>query len=170
VEIGNSQRHFYGYLIIINFLAIIGYFYIYKHLPPPFFYDLNDTFMDYYHVLEWSSSPDIYTEWKSIYLPFSFVVAKLLGGFIHDVEIIDSIFKYRLYTIEPFLISYASLVITIILFDLKRIRHDRLFFVLFIYLTSPFLFAFERGNLILITYFFLSLSIYFSNKKIGVFF
>jgi len=170
VEIGNSQRHFYGYLIVINFLAIIGYFYIYKHLPPPFFYDLNDTLMDYYHVLEWSSSTNIYTEWKSIYLPFSFIVTKLLGSFFYEGEIIDSIFEYRLNTIEPFLLSYALIVISIILFDLKRIRHDRLFFVLFIYLTSPFLFAFERGNLILITYFFLSLSIYFSNKKIGVFF
>ena len=47
-------------------------------LPPPFFYNVDDTFMDFFNTNFWSLYDGRYENWRSIYPIFTFLVGKLL--------------------------------------------------------------------------------------------
>lgn len=51
----------------------------YGYLPAPFFYDVSDTFMDWFNTAYWSHDPGAYDNWRTIYPPLSFVVLGLLS-------------------------------------------------------------------------------------------
>jgi hypothetical protein len=52
----------------------------YGHLPAPFFYDVSDTFMDWFNTAFWSHDAGAYDSWSTIYPPLSFVVLRLLSN------------------------------------------------------------------------------------------
>jgi len=56
-----------------NFLLAAGY------MPPPYFYNANDTFMDWYNTAYWSNNIGTYDIWRSIYPPVSFLFLRLLS-------------------------------------------------------------------------------------------
>ncbi len=56
------------------FLRVNGF------LPPPFFEDVSDTFMDWYNTVYWGHRDGTYSEWYSVYPPFAIVFMNLLSS------------------------------------------------------------------------------------------
>ncbi len=55
------------------FLLSAGY------LPPPFFHDTNDTFMDWYNTVYWTHNRGAYDIWLTVYPPLSFDFLRLVS-------------------------------------------------------------------------------------------
>ncbi len=53
-------------------VAVYGYF------PQPFFYNINDTWMDWFNPAYWAHQPGTYDSFQSIYPPLTFVILKTL--------------------------------------------------------------------------------------------
>jgi hypothetical protein len=49
------------------------------YLPAPFFYDVSDTFMDWFNTAFWSHDAGAYDSWRTLYPPLSFLVLRLLS-------------------------------------------------------------------------------------------
>lgn len=155
----NKQGIILGGIFLIsavNFIYILWFYKNYKYLPPPFFYDKEDTFMDFYNVLYWSCHDGIYTEWKSVYPPLNFLFAKVYQSlFMESIPAIWSGFEIResqKWGIIPLLMMYTASMIMAVRICFRGIINTRKQLILaIIFLISPaFLFALERGNLIIL--------------------
>jgi hypothetical protein len=139
---------------ICNFLFIAYFFYKNSYLPAPFIPDKNDTFMDFFHTLYWSQNDGIYTEWKSLYPPLNFLILDFFYEFfIGDLN--GTPFEYRkqslskLFGIGVIFASCLLVSIKISYSKLVNLKYQLLLFFLFL-LSPPFLFALERGNLLIL--------------------
>jgi hypothetical protein len=143
-------------LSCINFIYILWHFKFYSHLPPPFFVNANDTFMDFYNTLYWSGNDGIYEIWGSVYPPLNFLFLKAYQFlFINEVSEISDAFAVRdteESAIIPLLLIYiVSLLISIRISFGNSFDFTQQFFIFIIFLLSPvFLFALERGNLLIL--------------------
>lgn len=135
--------------LIIVALLWTAYFYVGNgYLPPPFFHDPDDTFMDWYNTAYWANKPGAYSDWASVYPPLSFIFPKLLtipacfeqssdvgrhcdrigAGFLSLMVIVNVFIAWRVFHRRDESTSYARAIA--------------------LGLGMPALFAWERGNLI----------------------
>lgn len=124
------------------------------YFPSPFFVDKSNCFMDFFNLIYAAKNDFSYTEYKSVYPPISFLLVKLVCFVFSECqgnvgEIIRSnsknviIFLILIGTILPFIINQTSIWNSYT----KKTR----FLIAFFFVTSfPYLFALERGNVILI--------------------
>lgn len=139
---------------IVAFLYYINFFKDNNYLPSPFIYDKSDTFMDLFHTLYWSNNSGRYTEWLSVYPPLVFLVLKFVYQVFYGDETFINAFELREQTnyFIYFFIGCALLaqgcVFRTPLWS-RLLVHQRLLLFLISVLSTPFLFALERGNLIL---------------------
>ncbi len=144
------------FISFINFIFILEFFNGHGYLPPPFFHDKEDTFMDFYNVLYWSGQEGIYSVWESIYPPLNFLFLRVYQIlFIGDVTHLSGGASLRGldgYNIAPILILYAICLIIAVRISFKNcISIKKQIIILLILLLSPaFMFALERGNLIVL--------------------
>jgi len=134
-------------------------------------YDRKDTFMDYFNSIQYGFRPYKY---KVIYPPLINVIYAILGHFnilTNDVIInSQSGFATRntqtgwiifsLYTA----ISYIGLAM-VLFFTKKGSISEKNFFIATMFLSLPFVFAFERGNSIILTLVFILLFLKFYNSS-----
>lgn len=149
----------YGTLFLscINFLYILWFYRSHRYLPPPFVFDKENTFMDFYNTLYWSGQDGIYTIWQSVYPPLSFLFLQLyqflflddISGFSDGFEIRQVVGRHILLLIS----IYAISLLIAVRICFKKITNIKIQIIIFlICLLSPaFLFAIERGNLILLS-------------------
>ena len=145
------------FLSCINFLYIVWFYKSHRYLPPPFIYDKENTFMDFYNTLYWSGQDGIYSIWNSVYPPLSFLLLKIYQFlFMDEISRMDDGFAIRKIVginIFPLLSIYViSLLIAVRLsfrqmIDLKA----QVIIFLILLLSPPFLFAIERGNLLILS-------------------
>lgn len=68
--------------LLVSELFFIGYAALFLHrdghLPPPFFYNASDTFMDFFNTNFWAHAAAPYQDWHAIYPIFTFLVARLV--------------------------------------------------------------------------------------------
>lgn len=123
------------------------------YLPSPFIYDKADTFMDFFHVLYWSTDAGRYSVWGSVYPPLSFLIMKLIGFvFLGEGTFVDGFdIRAQSYALRIFIviltISMVVLAMSSRVWKNYSIAEKSLFFV-FYCLSAPVLFAVERGNII----------------------
>lgn len=150
------------FLSCINFLYIAWFYKVHRYLPPPFIYDKENTFMDFYNTLYWSGQEGIYSVWKSVYPPLSFLFLQL-----YQLLFLDDISEFRDgFVIRqvmggqtfPLLVIYTLSLFVAVGISLRQIADLKTQIIVFlICLLSPaFLFAIERGNLIILCVPFLS--------------
>lgn len=143
-------------LSCINFLYIVWFFEINRYLPPPFFFDVTDTFNDFYNTLYWSMHDGIYEVWKSVYPPINFIFLRiyqfLFMGDISEMWSPSTIRGSMAGNILPLLLIYAFSLVVAVRISFKHIVDFKTQFILFLlFILSPaFLFAVERGNLIIL--------------------
>jgi len=139
---------------ICNFLFIAYFFYQNRYLPAPFILDKNDTFMDFFHTLYWSQNDGIYTEWKSIYPPLNFLILDFFYEFfIGDLN--GTPFEYRKQSLSKLFgigVIFASCLLASIKISYGKLVNLKyqLLLIFFFLLSPPFLFALERGNLLIL--------------------
>lgn len=144
------------FLSAINFIYVAWFFEAHRYLPPPFFYDVNDTFMDFYNTLYWSGHEGIYDIWRSVYPPLNFLLLKTYQFLFFDEvsEMWDpsTIRGLEAGNIIPLILIYTVCLIIAVSISFKSIMRLKIQFIIFlIFLLSPaFLFAVERGNLIIL--------------------
>jgi len=134
------------------------------YLPTPFFYNAADTFMDFFNVQYWVYDEGRYTEWQSIYTPFSFWIVSIFpysesgsGSLILRDE--GYFFLMGLYVITTILTLYSQ--------SKALIRSNKILLIMLL-LSMPFLFTLERGNLLFITLLVLLISS-LNYKKLWIF-
>ncbi len=129
------------------------FFFKYRYLPQPWFYEPSGTFMDWYSLSIWGHQKGAYVIAGSIYPPLSFVVLRLFSiesCYPHfEAEWARSCDTLGIYALTGILIVNA--VLTFLTFR----KHDRESYVPRAFALSfgfPMLFAYERGNLLLFGY------------------
>lgn len=151
----------------INLTYFVKFYIANKYLPAPFILDLNNTFMDFYNPLSWSIKNDAYLAWKSVYPPINFIFLKFIS------------YRFEIISINPFelrnsntklsyiiMLIYLSIIIysfTCNKFNTFKIRENILFSMLIV-ISTPVLFAIERGNLVVFSLLFLTLYINSRNR------
>ena len=155
---------------VINLIYFFLYLYFNKYLPAPFVWDKNDTFMDFYNPLFWVLKDEFYTTYKSVYPPINYFFLKLFT-FNLDASSFSSSFQLR--EAKSNLIYYLLAINAVIIFLILKIGdwrkvviRTRILIWTAIILSTPVLFAIERGNLIFVTL--LVLAIYMATKNIWV--
>lgn len=143
--------------VLLNLAGICYYLYflnINKYLPSPFLYNKSDSFMDLFNTIYWAGDNGRYTDWKSVYPPFSFYIVKCINS-ICGVAYQDdsvSIRDQSLNVIIGFIIIYFTS-------SLLAIKHkafncfssvQKITLYLIFVSSTPMLFALERGNIIVL--------------------
>jgi hypothetical protein len=163
-----SNRHFLlAALLLLQLVGLwyfAGYYRDWGYLPSPFLSDKGDTFMDMFNPMFFADVPDRYTEWKSVYPPLSYVVLRALkiiaipdwkdltpfglriaGGNVIFIHLLASFAMVAAVLCTPAWKGFSRL-------------EKALLFGCFA-ASAPFLFAVERGNLVVYAMFFLALAL-----------
>lgn len=158
-SINNKQSNDFLYILfplicIIAILYYINFFLANGYLPSPFFYDKSDTFMDFFNPMHWAHEDERYTHWGSVYPPLNFILLKVMNllfnaGRHTSAELARNISTpllvgiFLLYVTMPAVVMMSS--------DWRCFKISQRAVVYFsAILSTPFLFAFERGNLIIL--------------------
>lgn len=139
-------------LILLGLLRVYMLFNSNGYLPPPFVFDVGDTFMDWYHTAYWSHYDGAYSVWRTIYLPLSFVITGALSDpYCYDNAPYDAR-NCDVFGIVAILSMYVGCIIVTAVAFYRRERSTALFRTIAIAVGGPLLFALERGNLIMLAY------------------
>mgnify|MGYP003989639589 FL=1 len=133
------------------------------YLPAPIFYDKADTFMDFFNVQYWTYDEGRYTEWQSIYTPFSFWLISFFPYSDNGYEA----FILREEGVFYLIILYVITIMLILYFQSKAIMYSNNIHLIML-LSTPFLVTLDRGNLLFITLLFLLISS-LNYKKLWIF-
>lgn len=121
-------------------------------LPPPFFYDVRDTWMDWFNTAWFARDVGTYDLWKSIYPPISFVFMNMTGLSrcyeadalpARDCDFVGAIVLHGFYILNIFLICKTYLRID------RRTAVTRAFALS---AGMPMLNALDRGNLVVVCF------------------
>jgi hypothetical protein len=67
-------------LIIVSLVHTTWFLFTYKYLPPPYFYEPNDVFGDWFNTAFWAYNPEgAFDSWTTLYPPLSFVILRALS-------------------------------------------------------------------------------------------
>lgn len=163
-----SVRTWLKLLLLAQLLYLVYAGMFYKaagRLPPPLFYDSTDTFMDFFNTNYWALNSARFEEWKSIYPIFVFIFSllftsqdcRLLGNplQVRECDAYAIFYLIALYAIACFLCAKKEACSL----EEKGSKYSTKWLLFFVYLTAvPALFAMERGNYLLLAFFFLVLS------------
>jgi hypothetical protein len=163
-------------LILIGIIQLLSVYYYFMYfadngyLPSPFVFDKSDSFMDLFHTMWWATNDGRYTEWGSVYPPLNFILLNivkwiLLGG----VSFSDSfVLRDEGHSIKVFFI-FLYLLTPIIILKTNSWKNfsegHKILIYLGVVLSTPMLFALERGNLIIFTLIFLALTLSNNGSK-----
>jgi hypothetical protein len=139
---------------IFGFIKIVQFFLVNHYLPTPFPMDKADTLMDLFHSVFWASDPGRYTEWESVYPPFVFVVLNGLSVILLGDATFPDAFALRAAGMSISITFLVSAIISTQLVFASNVYRDKsllekwCYFIFFLG-SMPFLFALERGNLVI---------------------
>lgn len=66
-------------IIVAGIIYCVIFAFLNRYLPPPFFFEPNDTFADWFNPAFWSRQEGAYDTWKTIYPPLTFVILRLFS-------------------------------------------------------------------------------------------
>jgi len=146
-----------GVAIVIAIISNIFFAYENGYLPEPFFHDTTDKFMDWYNTVFWAQHGRSYDIWGSVYPPTAMLFTKIFS--IGSCYTTDSIVGRSCDKIGVFLLSILLIFNTVLsYFAFKRAGVAAAVpRAIAVGLGAPMLVAWDRGNLILVTYTFLIL-------------
>lgn len=169
--IKNNWIYFYLSIQIASLLYITSLFFNDSFLPRPFVLDKSNTFMDFYNPLSWVYNSLIYETTKTVYPPLNFVLLKLISFIFSyfgiqqgSAEILraQSAAFQMLLVGNYLLVAFISVYINI---NNELDRFHSFILALSLAISTPVLFAIERGNLIIFALLFLSFYIASRDKK-----
>jgi hypothetical protein len=135
-------------LILIALVRVVLFFSGAGYLPPPFFYNADDTFMDWYNTAYWAHVSGAYDQWLSIYPPLSFVFLRIFSipaCYRASSAVARSCDPVGIWVL---LICFALNLVLVFLCFRAADRATAVPRTVAMGLGMPMLFALERGNLI----------------------
>lgn len=136
-------------LIVVAYVQVVRFLLSAGALPPPFFYDTFDTFMDWANTAYWSHHAGAYSIWQSVYPPLSFDFLRVLT--IPSCYAEDSIFGRDcdyLGRISLFSFFFVNFVVVFLCYR-DTVEPRRVWLRTIVMCAGlPMAFALERGNLI----------------------
>jgi len=157
---------------VFDFIKINGY------LPPPFFFDSNDTMMDLYNPYFYSLKLGLFSEWKSIYTNFTFLILEQIFYNKDCILNVNNPFELRACD-HASLIKYLALCFVCLLsfmvliykFIYKKVFSElnTLIFTAFILSSPVFYVSFERGNFFVVAAIILNLFLIFKSSFLRAF-
>lgn len=69
----------FAWAILAGIAYCTWFLFTFKYLPPPFFFEPSDTYADWFNTAYWARSSGAYDVWRTVYPPLSFVVMRLIG-------------------------------------------------------------------------------------------
>jgi hypothetical protein len=146
-------------LIAVGFGYSFWHFFTYQYFTQPFFYDIGDTWMDWFNPAYWSHERGAYDTYKTIYPPLTFVILRAIttascypgamGGWSRDCDVLGIVLLHLI---------YVACVILTAMTLMKVDRKTALPRSIAISIGLPMLWGLDRGNVILITYIFVLLA------------
>lgn len=79
IRFGLAMEWVAALLIIVSVIYNVAYLLRFNYLPPPFFYEPTDTYMDWFNTSWWARNKGTYDVWTSIYPPLSFVFLRIFS-------------------------------------------------------------------------------------------
>lgn len=153
---------------IINIAYFAIFFYFNKYLPAPFVWDKDNTFGDFYNPLYWVVNDGFYAVYQSVYPPLSYYFLKIFTWGIEsnsDLGPFDIRNNYIGISILVCAIYIGIILIVTNIGKWKTIKEKSPMLIwLACALSTPVLFALERGNLIFIALLLLALYLATENK------
>lgn len=144
----------FALLVIAGGVNSIVHILVHGYLPAPFFYETWDTFGDFFNPAFWSRQPGVYDTWGSIYFPLSLLIVRSIG-----IEKCYDEFQFGFVARHC---DYLSIAIILAVFILNLFLTWRFFRkiapetapmrTICVALGLPMLFTLERGNLLLLAY------------------
>ena len=132
----------------------INYFTSNGYLPTPFVYDKSDTFMDLFNTLYWVYDEGRYTDWCSVYPPLGFLILKIINFLCNGSTFGDAanMRDNSIFVIVGFGLIYLSVPFLVLKtkYWLGFSSTERLLYYFIMILSTPMLFALERGNMIIL--------------------
>mgnify|MGYP006879503201 CR=1 FL=1 len=166
----NSNRAKTITLVLMATIQLLSVYYYFMYfadngyLPSPFVFDKSDSFMDLFHTMWWASNDGRYTEWISVYPPLNFILLNIvkwisLGGvsFSDSFALRDAGYSIKVIFIYLYLLT-PIVVLKTSSWESFSVRQKALTY-LGVILSTPMLFALERGNLVIFTLIFLALTL-----------
>lgn len=144
-------------------VLLLGYdffeFFRLKYFPQPFFYDVGDTWMDWFNPAYWSHISGTYDSYLTIYPPLTYVILRTItwgpcypnaqGGWSRECDLMG---------IASLHIIYVLCIVLTAKTLLKIDRRTALPRSVALSIGLPMLWGLDRGNVILITYIFVLLA------------
>lgn len=138
--------------VIASLVWTIIFFRENGHLPQPFVFDTNDTFMDWFNTAYWANNWGAFDVWRTIYPPLSFVFLdtfSLPGCYLQSpfyARDCDWLGRGTIYA------SYLISVVVVWLAFRKADSRTAPMRTIAIAIGMPLLFTLERGNLIIVAF------------------
>jgi hypothetical protein len=148
-----------GAAVMLTLARAMWWLYSYYQLPQPFFYESNDTFMDWFNTAYWAHTSGAYDDWKTIYPPLSFVVLSVIGK--QDCYINADSLSVRECDWIGIVAIHVIFVVNIFLIARTFLKIDRKTAIprsIALAVGMPMLYALERGNILLLCFSFLILA------------
>ncbi|RYG93888.1 MAG: hypothetical protein EON58_17420, partial [Alphaproteobacteria bacterium] len=146
-------------LVVCGFIYDFWFFFENQYFPQPMFYDVGDTWMDWFNPADFSHRPGAYDTYKTIYPPLTYVILNLItqgscyenggAGLGRECDVLGIASLHLIYVLCIFLTAKVFLKID---------RRTALPRSITVSIGLPMLWALDRGNVILITYIFVLLA------------
>jgi hypothetical protein len=146
-------------LLVLAGVVRLGYLTIKEgYFPQPFFWDVDDTFRDWFSTAIWAHESGAYDTWLTIYPPLSFVILKIVGIPSCYVQATDKIARSCDWlAIGAIHLNYIVNAVLVSRIFMKIDRPTAWQRSVAITVGMPMLFGLERGNLILLCFTFMML-------------
>lgn len=158
---------------VASFLYYLFFFTSKGYLPGPFLYDKSDTLMDLFSPMHWAYNEGRYTDWGSVYPPLNFILLRLLNFVFAGTSDGAAIFMRDNSNVLIFGFCIIYLLIPIFVLSTKYwnrfSKMEKVLIYFSMIFSPPFLFALERGNLILFAPLVLALAMSSEGLKRGLF-
>lgn len=134
------------------------------------FYDRNDYLMDFFNVLHYVHNRQLYLELDASYPPLAYIVFYIMKHMIPISIVAKDGFAIRSSQIGMFIYSVYTTVTTLVLYTqvykLKTGMHaERFLFCTLFFLSAPYLYQLDRGNILIIALIFLLFFILYKDAE-----
>lgn len=146
-------EYFFVICILSGIIYTFWFYYWNLYLPQPFFYEPSGTFMDWYSLVYYAIHPGAYNIAGTIYPPLSFVILEIFSNHACYQSSTGELNR----ACDPWGIVFLCVVFTsnIVLTSLSFRKLDKTVWIprtCALTLGLPMIFAFERGNFVILTY------------------
>ena len=158
-----------GIALIIS--LIFGVMSVGENLKGVMSFAKYDTFMDFFNCINHSATLDPYITNERIYPAFAYMFYYFIGLFIPEavdkkssLEIRQSQNGLLIFAVYMVITTVVLIVLIKKMYDSKK-NNDVLVFILFLMTSAPFLFLFERANIIIVSLIFSMLFFVFKDSE-----